>query len=94
MALVSVEKLKKHFLEKANSETKKGNLSVAKGCLYCHDYVANKVKPVDPVRHGHWIKIHPECCRCSVCGEDVVIDFDNIWNYCPCCGAQMGGKCQ
>lgn len=90
MRLVNANKLAKVFSDRATLETKKGNLSIAKGVLWCYDFITKRVEPVDPVKRGYWINIHPEACRCSVCGEDVVIDFDNIWNYCPCCGAKMG----
>ena len=54
----------------------------------------------EPVRHGEWI-LNP--CNlyndatwvCSVCGNEwVLIDgtpLDNQMDYCPRCGAKMGG---
>ena len=51
----------------------------------------------EPVRHGHWDEwddtMFNTVYRCSVCGEDfVLIDgtpSDNLYNYCPNCGAKM-----
>lgn len=51
---------------------------------------------VQEVRHGKWIEQEADMdtiYECSVCGEPfVTIDgtpADNLWNYCPNCGAQM-----
>lgn len=53
-----------------------------------------------PVVHGRWEEyddyLMNTVYRCSICNEDfVTIDGDpkdNGWNYCPNCGAQMGGE--
>ena len=50
---------------------------------------------VEPVRHGRWIPLpHTgDCCySCSECGflrDAYLLDTEN---YCPNCGARMGGK--
>lgn len=52
---------------------------------------------VQPVRHGHWINHTSEVfpadstMECSVCHEheSVLLAHDN---YCPNCGARMGGE--
>ena len=54
-----------------------------------------------PVVHGDWTIIDDEynmetIYQCSVCKEDfVTIDGEtpqeNLWNYCPNCGAKMDG---
>ncbi len=46
---------------------------------------------------GRWIEQDDEyndtIYQCSVCGEEFVTiegtPADNLWNYCPCCGARM-----
>ena len=52
------------------------------------------------VVHGMWIELDrflvDVVYRCSACGEDFVIvegtPAENSWNYCPNCGAKMGGE--
>lgn len=55
----------------------------------------------NPVRHGRWIEkedwnVDDYYYTCSACGEDfVTIDgtpSDNLWNFCPNCGAKMDGE--
>lgn len=54
---------------------------------------------VQEVRHGKWEETtefnEDTIYRCSVCGEEfVTIDgtpADNLWHYCPNCGAKMDG---
>ena len=52
------------------------------------------------VVHGEWEIIEDDYLmdtiyKCSVCKEEfVTIDgtpAENLWNYCPCCGAKMDG---
>lgn len=53
----------------------------------------------EPVRHGRWIykgvRGRFPVCECSVCGNvenaDWAVLGDNV-NYCPICGAKMGGE--
>lgn len=45
---------------------------------------------VAPVRHGRWIALHDEFCTCSICKYPVYLMWDQT-NYCPNCGAKMGG---
>lgn len=51
------------------------------------------VVDAEPVRHGHW-KGKPiagySTVRCSECG-DVFMENSGKWNFCPNCGAYMGG---
>lgn len=54
---------------------------------------------VAPVVHGSWIAQEDwgmdTYYTCSACKEDFVTDdgtpTDNLWNYCPHCGAKMDG---
>lgn len=57
---------------------------------------------VAPVRHGHWIeKEAPDMDTyydCSVCGESFCFiegtPDDNLYSYCPNCGAKMDLEAQ
>lgn len=46
----------------------------------------------EPVRHGRWVPT-PEydSCWCSCCKKQYTGFFASGWNYCPNCGAKMGG---
>ena len=55
---------------------------------------------LDSRKHGEWTTIEDDwneetIYKCSVCKEEfVTIDGtppENLWNYCPCCGAKMDG---
>lgn len=54
----------------------------------------------EPVRHGHWIEQEvgnlDTYYTCSACKEDFCLiegePSDNLWNYCPNCGAKMDGE--
>jgi rubrerythrin len=52
---------------------------------------------VEPVKHGKWKVIYydePSECDiygCSECGKTTGIIFPS-WNFCPNCGAKMGGE--
>ena len=51
---------------------------------------------VAPVVYGEWEHTHTsayyysECWKCSACGFEDTEGYD--FNYCPNCGAKMGGK--
>ena len=49
---------------------------------------------VSPVRHGRWVEKEKYTfgimCDCSLC-ENRILDTGHRWNYCPNCGAKMGG---
>ena len=58
-------------------------------------FILNRpVADVAPVVHGHWEPGNPIC---PVCGENKFKDLDaDIWcdwqpDFCPNCGAKMGG---
>lgn len=54
---------------------------------------------VEPVRHGHWIKVFPRrtnrnaTYKCSVCKKLRSSYYNDVaeWDHCPC-GAKMDGK--
>ena len=59
-------------------------------------YDIGNIKPADvsPVRHGMWIEKEKYTfgvmCDCSIC-DNRILDAGHSWNYCPNCGAKMGG---
>lgn len=54
---------------------------------------------VEPMRHGHWIKVFPRrmgrnaTYKCSVCKKLRSSYYNDVaeWDHCPC-GAKMDGK--
>lgn len=48
------------------------------------------------VKHGEWIYVDGDVgynvYRCSKCGKVISLDEEKIYNYCPNCGAKMGGE--
>ena len=42
---------------------------------------------------GHWVLVNRglDIYMCDQCGEILQIDRVPIWDYCPVCGAKMGG---
>ena len=61
--------------------------------LYEIQDVLENLPPVQPIRpKGEWIKGEKslQCPKCGAKGENIESDF--IFNYCPCCGADMRGK--
>lgn len=56
----------------------------------CKQFIS---KDVEPVRHGHWVKEKPDVLihwHCSVCENCYYLEEPNA-DYCPRCGAKMGG---
>lgn len=46
-----------------------------------------------PVRHGKWIKIHPQgIYECSECRQNVMTSDIECYRYCHHCGAKMDRK--
>lgn len=88
MRLIDADKLKKQldtvYNEMANEIERKG-LRLARWFLIS----APTVSTYRP--HGEWINVS-DCWeaneKCSVCGE-IVYEYD--YNFCPNCGAKMGG---
>lgn len=58
----------------------------------CDDFMSADVQPV---RHGRWEKNYDGIMiwwECSECHHDAWYDGDDLYNYCPNCGAKMGGE--
>jgi hypothetical protein len=64
-----------------------------------HKFFTLRLDPVDvrQVVHGEWLPGYPICC--SVCGGPAATDYEDcnryeayLTNYCPHCGAKMGGN--
>ena len=47
---------------------------------------------VEHVRHGRWLPYDDAIHRCSVCGFTSHRVYDNMFKYCPNCGARMDGE--
>lgn len=50
----------------------------------------------EPVQHGRWVSDEVDVLfHCSVCETQISTswdyDCDEMWNYCPNCGAKMDG---
>lgn len=64
------------------------------GLTNCIDTSFKEVPTIDAVEvvHGEWTTKrtweHDGETYCSICGHDGTV----VWNYCPHCGAKMGGK--
>lgn len=49
-----------------------------------------KLSKLEPIRHGHWL--HKQVFECSECGYEFEPEgYIHFFNYCPSCGAKMGG---
>lgn len=51
----------------------------------------------EPIKHGEWIYLYEssDINRCSLCGfcvQDKISNVREMFNYCPNCGAKMGGE--
>lgn len=69
--------------------------------FFAIDKQLTAVLDADPVKHGHWIYDKLYCkWKCSVCGRSpsnnkdgsgngYVQRCDELWDYCPHCGAKM-----
>ena len=52
---------------------------------------------VEPVKHGEWLNDDDEWkfYKCSICGNEAYWDTDygqQLFDFCPHCGAKMDGK--
>jgi len=74
------------YLEKRMFYESHRNHAYLKGIRDCRkDLAAMRTIEAEPVKHGRWIwKDH--YLVCSECGEE-----NDRKNYCPNCGARMGG---
>ena len=70
-------------------------------CLMNKNRCINPSEDVAPVRHGRWEVstdewLETDVYTCSKCREDYVLvegtPKENLWHYCPNCGAKMAGE--
>lgn len=91
MRPIDADELKEQFSKVSFS----GLAAYGFGLAELHSGVSKMLELIDEaptvelVKRGEWVNIYPDCYRCSVCGEDFVIEFDSDWYYCPNCGAKM-----
>ena len=68
----------------------------AKKCANEHRQLAEWLKELKERRQhiGHWVLVNRglDIYMCDRCGEILQIDRVPIWDYCPVCGARMGGE--
>lgn len=72
------------------------------GCLGDNESIADVINDqpaadVQEVRRGHWISVEDDVIfKCSKCDAEISTSWDyddpDMFNYCPCCGARMGGE--
>lgn len=67
-----------------------------KKCANEHRQLAEWLKELKERRQhtGHWVLVNRglDIYMCDQCGEILQIDRVPIWDYCPVCGARMGGE--
>ena len=67
-----------------------------KKCAEEHRQLAEWLKELKECRQhtGHWVLVNRglDLYMCDQCGEILQIDSVPIWDYCPVCGARMGGE--
>lgn len=67
-----------------------------KECAEEHRQLAEWLKELKERRQhtGHWVLVNRglDIYMCDQCGEILQIDRVPIWDYCPVCGARMGGE--
>lgn len=71
-------------------------IGASESCLLALACAAVRVDDIVPIAdvvevvHGRWIKQDETFLnfQCSACG---VKNHHTQWDYCPCCGAKMGG---
>lgn len=61
------------------------------------DDALDNLPTIDPIKHGEWVEdiCFDERFICNSCGNEAYMDFDEgkyvLFDYCPNCGAKMGG---
>ena len=63
--------------------------------MACAESIVEAQPTVDavPVRHGKWIKIHPQdIYECSECHQNVMTSDIECYKFCHHCGARMDEK--
>ena len=83
-------------IRKDHYDRKHGNEHFILGIESVIEFVENlPAADVAPVRHGRWVPADQtgDCCyTCSECGFERDAYLLDVGNYCPNCGALMGGK--
>lgn len=69
------------------------NELISKLALECKNNISDEAKVI----HGEWIyedgDVGYNVYRCSKCCQVVILDDEEgVYNYCPNCGAKMGGE--
>lgn len=69
--------------------------------VLCEDIEKIPAADVIELRHGEWMPVviqedyfeppYIDTCKCSICGYEIDVS-ETVYNYCPNCGAQMGGR--
>ncbi len=57
----------------------------------CNDIMRFPLADVQEVRHGRWELIGKNVSKCTACGCARNVKTQFGWNFCPICGAKMGG---
>lgn len=58
----------------------------------CNDIMRFPLADVQEVRHGRWELIGKNVSKCTACGCARNVKTQFGWNFCPICGAKMGGE--
>ena len=58
----------------------------------CNDIMRFPFANVQEVKHGKWELIGKNVSKCTSCGCARNIKTQFGWNFCPVCGARMGGE--
>ena len=77
-------------------KARKEHYEMGDGCEFLVEALEKGIKALENQKTGHWIRKNDICTsrvqiyqyECSNCKE--INTFDS--NYCPYCGAKMGGK--
>ena len=107
MRLIDAEKLAEvlnRYFAAPHVQLRNSDISVGlrMGIKTCLTFLnnANTIE-AEPVRHGRWEVstdewFETDVYTCSKCRESYVLvegtPKENLWNYCPNCGAKMGIK--
>lgn len=86
MRLIDVEPIVKFIKDGLNNPNKEEAFGYTAVKILTEIEYAPTVDAVEVV-HGRWHHCGEECFVCSVCHDNMMIDY----SYCPNCGAKMDG---